>query len=342
MALKPKTKKILLWGGITLGVVIIALYVTVRINKFKQRNQKGQSTAVIEPNINAEETRKGFKTLADESLISIFNSKKDSLAADSLKKDSLQVDSIPIINHTKKVTKETTVKSAPAKNAIAATIQKEEEQAAKKAEPKPKIYSQPKAKTHRENVQFNFTIVKEEEEKSQGNTSSIPEFNNEEEKFELDPTTLSRGRIYGLHMLKNNEPVTLRSIERIKISKKEYIPDGALLYGICRLVGNRMCINITRARTPNGNFPCDLEVYDSYDFQQGIFVKGQNVDVQPEEGISDVTEEVSTAVPNQLIGSTIKSATNLVKRDVKKMKKVTLKVEDNYSVYLQANNLKKK
>jgi hypothetical protein len=136
--------------------------------------------------------------------------------------------------------------------------------------------------------------------------------------------------------------VKLRTIEKVKIGKKKYIPEGALLFGVARFTNNRFKIHITRAMTEKGNFPCEILVYDSYDFQEGIFVQGANIDVQPEEGVGDVVEEVGDVMPNQLIGSSVKGVSKLVQRDVKKMKKITATVPDNYTVYLLDNSQKKK
>ncbi len=92
--------------------------------------------------------------------------------------------------------------------------------------------------------------------------------------------------------------------------------------------------------TPQGNYPVDISVYDSYDFQEGIFIQGRHIDVQPEEGIGDVAEEVSNVLPNQLIGTSVKTASKLMQRDVKTMKKASIKVADSYVVYFRVNNTK--
>lgn len=327
-----KKKKFPIWIPIVAAVAILGVFVTIKVNTYLKEKKGGRvKTAVVEPEILADETRKGYKNLGNDSMIDIFNKERG---------DSLEVDSLALIldmPETKpEPEKAPEVKTpapkpqppAPAANALSSSIAKQEEKPAPKPAPvKRKV-------VEKEVVKFNFTVVKEDPEPTQ---TELQTDNRGKKTEELDLTSFSQGKIYGEHMLKHNEPVNLRSTERIMIGRNKYISEGALLYGVCQQSQNRMKIRITRAMTPQGNFPVDITVYDSYDFQEGIFIQGRHIDVQPEEGISDVAEEVTSVMPNQLIGTSVKTASKLMQRDVKKMKKASIKVPDSYVVYFRVN-----
>lgn len=317
-------KKFPIWIIVVAVVMIAGIFITIRINSYlKEKKAKKMQTAVVEPDIDGDQTRKGYKSMENESLMDVFSKQREDSIANKKKE----------VKSTSTVKPKTKKKEEPVKvsnNALSASIVKVE---AKPVLPKPKV------KEEKENVKFNFTVVKEDEEKPAVTDEEEDQGSKKKGKSETtDLTSFSQGKIYGNHVLKHNEPVNLRTTEKVTLSKSQYLPVGALLYGISTFSGNRMKIRITRAMTDKGNFPVDISVYDSYDFQEGIFIEGKDIDVQPEDGITDVADEVSDVMPNQLIGTTMKTASKLVQKDVKQMKKASIKVEDSYVVYLKVNN----
>ncbi len=334
---KKRNQTLLVIGAIVAFFVIVALVIVVKINNWKKAQNRKQQTAIVEPNINAEQERKGFKNLHDKSVMDIFNgdSVPDSIPGDTISSDVLDISAkLDTLKDNGPVKARKVVKK-PVVNALATTIAEEEAKKQKPA-PRPAYRPAPKAKTHRDNVAFNFVVVKKDE------PAPIAKSEVEEETDDVNLNSLSEGRIYGTYTLRHNEPVKMRSVEKVRLSNKKYIPEGALLFGVCSFRNSRFHIRITRAMTPKGDFPVDLCVYDSYDFQEGLFIKGADIDLKPEDTASDVMEEVGDVMPNQMIGSSVKGMSKLVSKDVKKIKKITLKVEDNYSIWLLDNTQKPK
>lgn len=341
MANKKKKKLPVVLISVLGGVLLLGLFFTMRINSYlKSKKTDTVTTAVQEPDINAEELRKGHGRVKGD-LIGIFDKRLlgDSTMVDSLGKvvpaDTLDA-SLMLSKNSPDVKEES--KGGENKNsvspnpvvpvtALSSTIEKE----TKKSEPESKPAARPAVKREPQyrDVSFNFHIVKDE--------SVIQNAPQEVSKTKaLDQTLiLTEAKIYGDHTLKHMEPVTLRSTERIQISAREYLPEGSLLYGVCRVANNRMEITITRAMTRTGNFPVQLDVYDN-DFQKGVFIRGHDIDLEPEDNLDDVATEVGNVAfgGNRLANSVTKSATRTLQRDVRKMKKASLLVPDGYVVYI--------
>lgn len=327
MSTPAKKKKFPIWIVVVGAVALLGIFVTIRINTYlKEKKNNKVQTAVVEPEINSDETRKGYKNAGNENVIDIFNKQRvDSVKKEPEPKKEAQPEKKGI-----KTPAKPAPEKKPAANALSSTLEKQEKPVIKIAAPKPKL-------EYTEEVKFNFTVVKEDEKVSE--VVEVSESKNKKTE-EIDLSSFTQGKIYGNHVLKHNEPVNLRTTEKIMLARNKFLPEGALLYGVCNLSQNRMKIRITRAMTPQGNYPVDISVYDSYDFQEGIFIQGRHIDVQPEEGIGDVAEEVSNVLPNQLIGTSVKTASKLMQRDVKTMKKASIKVADSYVVYFRVNNTK--
>lgn len=345
MSKKKKKKKVsIVLISIIAGVLFLGIFITIKINGFlKAKKTERVQTAIQEPNIQPEERKKGFGTKGGD-LIGIFDNK---FISDSLKTDSLDanLDSMFIKSPEKEETNvvgspvttktESTVKSPNAPvTALSSTIEKEAKEA-----PAPVVIKAAPKKPVREDyrdVSFNFHVVIDESE-----LKNQPEPVSKTKALD-DRVVLSEAKIYGDHTLKHMEPVTLRSTERIEISPREYLPEGSLLYGVCRVTANRMDIVITRAMTRTGNYPVELDVYDN-DFQKGIFIRGYDIDLEPESNIDEISNEVGNVAfgNNRLASSVTKGAARAASKDLRRMKKASLKVQDGYVVYIFSNSQNK-
>ncbi len=332
MANKKKKKVPVVLISILAAVLFLGIFITVRINSYlKSKKTAKVETAVQEPDIQAEERRKGHgRTKGD--LIGIFDKRisVDSLATDSLnlENDTISEKITSVAVASKPKVEEKKAEKAPV-TALSSSIEKETKPVAR-----PKPVSRPQVKKNPEyrDVSFNFHIVKDET-KDQYAPTEVSKTKEIDENI-----VLTEAKIYGAHTLKHMEPVTLRSTERIQISSKEFLPEGSLLYGVCRVTANRMEITVTRAMTRNGNFPVELDVYDN-DFQKGIFIRGHDIDMEPEGNMDEVSSEIGgLAFGNNRIANTItKSAAKAAQRDIRKMKKASLLVPDGYVVYIFSN-----
>lgn len=342
MANKKKKKLPVVLISVLGGVLLLGIFITVRINSYlKSKKTDKVTTAVQEPDINAEERRKGHGRVKGD-LIGIFDKRtsQDSILVDSLNVNSDSLD-IPLSKQPQGEASKESVSvqentSKPAKpaapvTALSSTIEKETQKPQTVSRPaaRPKPQKEPEYR----DVSFNFHIVKEEHT-IEGQPQEVSKTK------ALDETlVLSEAKIYGDHTLKHMEPVTLRSTERIQINAREYIPEGSLLYGVCRVTANRMEITITRAMTRSGNFPVELEVYDN-DFQKGIFIRGHDIDLEPEGNMDEVTTELGNVAfgPNSRVANSVtKAAAKAAQRDLRKMKKASLLVPDGYVVYIYSN-----
>jgi len=330
-----KKKKFPVWMFVVGGLVIGAIFITIRINSYMKNKKKDRiETAAVEPDIDNEEKRKGMGA-AKGDLVGLFN--PYDAVRDSAKQDSaVVVEEEPI--EVKATTKKKVEKPAPKKQepvvttALSSTIEKENKPKAVKRYVAPK----PKKDPNFRDVKFNFVIVKDDSQVNPQHNSA-PSSSSDEATEDL---TLYGAKIYGDHILKHNEPVTLRTTEDIKISRKDKLPSGSLLYGLCSIGRGRLEIKVSRALTPTGNYPVDVEVYDG-DYVKGIFLAAKNIDVQAEDGMSDVVDEIGDNMPNQLIGSAMKATTKTVQKDLKKMKRATISVPDGYRVFVQVKEIKK-
>lgn len=343
MMKKKKKKKVsIVLIAVVLGVLFLGIFITIKVNTFlKAKKSERVQTAIQEPNIQPEERKKGFGTKGGD-LIGIFDSKfiPDSLKTDSLDAnvDSMFIKSPENISNEpsslEKSTEEIKKKSNTPITALSSTIEKETNK-----EPVVVVKNEAPKKPVREDyrdVSFNFHVVIDETDK---NTQLEPV---SKIKALDDKVILSEAKIYGDHVLKHMEPVTLRSTERIQISPREYLPEGSLLYGVCRVTANRMDIVVTRAMTRTGNYPVELDVYDN-DFQKGIFIRGYDIDLEPESNIDEISHEVGNVAfgGNRLASSVTKGAAKAASRDLRKMKRASLKVQDGYVVYIFSNTQNK-
>jgi hypothetical protein len=309
-----------------LGIILISgIFITIRINNYMKGKRNARvENAIQEPEIDAQERKRGYGAGKGD-LIGLFSPdtlKSDTLAMDSISSDSLLVEE-PTPEPKKKVVPKAEKKP---ENALSATIEDETKKSKTPVRRKKVVQKKPENTNYRD-VKFNFVIVKDDEPQVSQTSSE------ENEKSSAEDLTLYQAKIYGEHILKHMEPVTLRSIEDIKISSREYIPQGALLYGLCKITSSRMEIVVTRALTPKGNFPVQMNVFDN-DFQEGIFIRGHDIDVQPEDNIDETVEVVGGSLPNQLLGTVINSTTKNVQKDLRKMKKANITVPDGYVVYV--------
>ncbi len=185
-------------------------------------------------------------------------------------------------------------------------------------------------------VKFNFVVVQDDDLNERVQQKDVGSMSSDENVM------LFSGKIYGTQKVKTNEPVMLRNTEEFTIykPKKAKIPAQCILYGTCKLAGNRMFINITSISTPNGDYGASIEVYDS-DFIKGIFVK-EGIETGVEQSGSDVVDQATQAMPNQLAGTVVRTTSRAVQRSLAKQERTSVTLQDGYDIKLGVVNEDKK
>ena len=76
--------------------------------------------------------------------------------------------------------------------------------------------------------------------------------------------------VYGYQTVTDGQAVRLRLLEPMAVEER-IIPKGAIIVGVTKIQGERLCINITSIENGRMIIPVELSVYDT-DGQQGIFI----------------------------------------------------------------------
>ena len=76
--------------------------------------------------------------------------------------------------------------------------------------------------------------------------------------------------VYGYQTVTDGQTVRLRLLEPMAVDER-IIPKGAIIVGATKILGERLCINITSIENGRMIIPVELAVYDT-DGQQGIFI----------------------------------------------------------------------
>lgn len=312
------------------GLIVIGLggFIAFKVYNFKKAQAENISV-VNDPNIKGK-TEYGEMSETDRNALMSKLDDKDK------KKDSVVVEEKKEVK--KPEAKRAIVKTEEKKDVgsvqemLAEKVDKIEEKKrpVKKEEPVQEVKKE-------ENVKFNFVIVKDDE--------ILSEKVAVEEKGKTgvkDDVKLYKGKIYGQQRIKSNEPVIVRNTEEFVITKPKRvtIPASSVLYGTCRLAGNRMFINLTSATTMHGDFPIDIEVYDS-DYIKGIFVK-EGIETGVEQSSDAVINDATSNMPNQLAGTVVRTTSRQIQRSLARQEKVTVTLEDGYTIMLGVPEITKK
>ena len=311
------------------GLIVIGLggFIAYKVHKFKKAQAENISV-VNDPNIKR-------KTEYDQMSGTERNNLTSQIDEKDKKKDSTVVE--------KKVEKKTEAKRTvqvkqeekkpeSVQDKLAEKVDKIEEKR------KPVKREEPvKEEKREENVKFNFVIVKDDEILSE--KIEVKESGKTGVK---DDVKLYKGKIYGQQRIKTNEPVIVRNTEEFVITKPKRvtIPASSVLYGTCRLAGNRMFINLTSATTMYGDYPIDIEVYDS-DYIKGIFVK-EGIETGVDQSSDAVINDATSNFPNQLAGTVVRTTTRQIQKSLARQERVTVTLEDGYSIMLGVPEVAKK
>lgn len=313
-----KTRKKIPVGVIIIAsLVIIIGLVMLRVNSYMKKKKDGVEMAATEPEIGAEERRKGMEGSGQE-FMGFFKGtvvEKDSI------KDKPKIDPKDVAAGVNVKPKKTEIKE-PVKTEVAKTALTETIQKASEPKPVKRVEPKPKAEEKKPEVKFNFVIVKEEEPA----VKSIIK-----ENVQLDGS-LSHAKIYGTQKVRDQETVTIRNMEDIELSKRLIIPSQSILYGLCSVSGNRMKIHITKALTMHGNIEVNMSVFDN-DFQEGLFIKNA-IQMGVEENSNTLIEEIAQNSANPITGTVMKQTAKSVQRNAKRLQKIELPLEDGYDIYL--------
>lgn len=285
MALTKETKiKLAFIGLIVIGICGYTAIVILKAKRDAAANVKG----VEDPNI------KG-KTEYD----SMSETQRNNLMEKVDQKDKIDSSKIKKIDHnkTRTVVKKEEKKEVKTEKVETSNIQEKLQEKIDQSTQKKTVVKEEKKEKKEEtpNVKFNFVIVKDDDQS--GENIKTQERGSMGAKEDV---VLFKGKIYGLQKVKSTEPVMVRNTEDFTITrpKKATIPANSVFYGTCKLAGNRLYINLTSASTMNGDYPVDIEVYDS-DFIKGIFIK-EGIETGVEQSGNTVIEDASSAIPNQL------------------------------------------
>lgn len=145
-----------------------------------------------------------------------------------------------------------------------------------------------------------------------------------------------RGEIYGNQKIIDGGGVIIRNTEELYLDGK-MIPENSILYGVASYTGDRVNINLTRAKTRLGEQAISVPIFDN-DYIQGIYFKAPQ-DEAVEKTKEDINEDLADQINNsRLVIKGINIAKNGVKNAAdaaKKNRKLTL--NDGYIVYLNIN-----
>ncbi len=174
-------------------------------------------------------------------------------------------------------------------------------------------------------VKFNFVIVQDDELNERVQQKDVGSMTD-------DNVLLFSGKVYGTQKVKTNEPVMLRNTEEFTIyrPKKAKIPAQSILYGTCKLAGNRMFINVTSISTSQGDFGAKIEVYDN-DFIKGIFVK-EGIETGVEQSSGEVVDQATQVMPNQLAGTVVRTTSRAIQKSLAKQERMAVTLQDGYDI----------
>lgn len=150
-----------------------------------------------------------------------------------------------------------------------------------------------------------------------------------------------RAEVYGNQKIPNGGGIIFRNTEDIFIGDLK-IPKNSILHGKATYRGNdRVMINVTRAKTQQGDEIVDLTCFDN-DYIEGIFFKAP-VDEAVDKTKDDAGDDIGDQIKNsRLIVKGVKTVEKVVKNTADAVKKDRkLSVDDGYIVYLKINIKKK-
>lgn len=145
---------------------------------------------------------------------------------------------------------------------------------------------------------------------------------------EVNSSAQLKAEIYGDQKIPDGGAVNIRVVDQF-LCNGITVPKNSILFGQAKYYGNRVIINVHRAKTPQGEFPIQMSVLDN-DRIEGIFYKA------PVDETSEKTQD-QTDVP---VGGTYGSVLNKVGKTIVDQgkdllqKTRALKVEDGYIIYL--------
>lgn len=329
MALTKETKiKLAFIGLIIIGIGGYTTIVILKAKKAESEKVKG----VEDPSIKNKTEYGSMGEAERNNLMEKVDSKDKKVSVDSSK-----IKKVDSSKKTRSVVKEEKkeVKTEKVENNIQEKLQEKVDQSL----PKKVVVKEEKKEKKEEipNVKFNFVIVKDDDLSSEN--VRVQERGSMGAK---DDVKLFKGKVYGVQKVKSSEPVMVRNTEEFVIykPKKVTIPTNSIFNGTCKLAGNRLYINLTSTSTMNGDYPVDIDVYDS-DFIKGIFIK-EGIETGVEESGNTIVEDASGAIPNQLAGAVVRTTSRAVQRSLAKQEKISVTLQDGYEIMLGVTNLEKK
>lgn len=315
--------------AIKLGLVLTFIlgtvgFIFIKVYRFK-KEQAEKVSIMQDPAMNSKKDYEGIDDASRNDLTRMLYEREN--RKDSVKQEVKPEVVKPTENVKKREVKPQEKKEEPqvAENLFAKVDKLDSKE--RKPVPKPK---EVKREPEPAPVKFNFVVVKEDKETVKAKSAESEE----------EPVKLFAGKVYGTQRIKTNEPVSIRSTEpfTVEYPKKATIPSGSIFHGVCTLQGNRMYIKLTSCITIDGDMPVDIEVFDS-DYQRGIFIR-EGIETGIEENPNLIVEEATQNMPNQLAGTVIRNTSRKMQRSLNKQNRITVTLEDGYSIYLAARENK--
>ena len=138
-----------------------------------------------------------------------------------------------------------------------------------------------------------------------------------------------KAQIYGRHSISDGGGVVIRLLESMVLDGVS-LPKNTLLYGKGNYSGNRVKITLNKAKTPGGEIPIRIKVFDN-DRIEGIAYKAP-IDEVVEKQQDETDVNIGTQYDG-IINKGVKSVVKGTKELIQKSR--TLKLDDGYVVFLE-------
>jgi hypothetical protein len=148
-----------------------------------------------------------------------------------------------------------------------------------------------------------------------------------ENEFSQASASLFLSEIFGTQEIRDNSAVILRLKDPIRTADTD-IPANSKLYGVASFWNSRFRIRISYAKTPNGEIPVNMAVYDN-DKTEGLYFKSEMEKAINQEG-RDIAEEYIETNSRLL-----DDAARAVNRGVFREKRSSVKKPDGYRVFVK-------
>jgi hypothetical protein len=163
-----------------------------------------------------------------------------------------------------------------------------------------------------------------------------PKKKNEDTAFRAIPAVID-----GKQKVMNGGTVRLKLTDSVKL-KGVMLPKGQLLFGACQVTNQRLLLNIQNIRIGKNILPADLTVF-SLDGMPGIPAPEAELSGAAGEGANTAVESMQFLSMDESLGTQAAAGGINAAKELfgKKVKKIKVKLKDNFAVLLRDNTRKR-